>query len=407
MAHPVRILDISPLLPFPPRDGGRKSVYYPIRELVSRGHTIRFCCLAEREDPAAIREMERLCALDVVISPKAPTAAGAIQSLGRTVPYDLSRFHSPRLLEVVRRRVREEQFDVIQVEGIHAAYYGLELRRDTHLPMVMRVHNVQSLNMARALRTIRNPFVRAWLLLDTARIRRYERRVHGLFESNMVVSREERETLIAQNPAVRCDVVPMGVDLGEFAPRNVPEEPGTVLWMGALNWPPNRESFWWFYREIVPLLAGRMPGVKIKIAGNRPPADILAVRHPNVEILGFVDDIADLMARSQVCVVPLQAGSGVRVKLLEMFAMGRPVVTTRIGCEGLDVEDGVQAVLADSAGAFASAVADLLLDPNRRWKLGAAALAHVRARYSWQSVASQYEVVYRAAIARDAGGGGQ
>ena len=148
----------------------------------------------------------------------------------------------------------------------------------------------------------------------------------------------------------------------------------------------------------MPHLVRRVPDVKIHIVGSKPPKEILNVRHPNVQIHGFVPDISEALRRAAVCVVPLQVGSGIRVKLLEMFAMRKAVVSTSIGAEGLHIENGKQLLLADTPESFAEAVARLLGNAQLRKTLAENARRHVQDSYTWEKMGPLYEEAYRRAI---------
>ena len=394
----MRIMIVSPQLPFPLIDGAKKGVFYPIKYLAARGHSIHLACLAELGDPAAVKEMERYCTIDVVANSKTPTVKGALRSLFSSTPYDLSRFHNRQLLATIMRKLEAERFDVLQVEGIHAAFYGLEVKKVHDIPLVMRVHNVQSVNLQRSVGQFRNPLINAYLSYETGKVRRYETRESIKFDNNLTVSAHDATLVLAQNPSTRCTVVPAGVDINEFSVVGGPQDRDSVLWMGALQWIPNQDSAWWFIQDIVPRIVAKIPTVSARIAGSKPPKKILDVRHPNIQVLGFVDDIQATMRQAQVCVVPLRVGSGIRLKLLEMFALQKPVVSTSIGCEGLNVKNEEHLLIADDAESFAGAVARLLSDPSLRERLGRNAMNHAREHFSWEVIAGQYEAAYQAVL---------
>jgi len=396
----MRILDISPRFPYPLIDGGRRGIYYPLRALVRRGHTVHLASLTGEEDPASVNEVSKVFAVDVVVSQKKPSMCGAFISLRRSTPYQVSRFHNQELLDRARSLLHSLSYDIIQVEGIHAAYYARLLGPEHDIPTVMRLHDMLSLNLARSIEYTANPLMKLWLRYDGRRLQEYEKASYERIGSNLVISDVERDLVLAVAPNARCDVIPAGVDLDEFEPGQAREDFRSILWLGSLHWAANRKSFWWFYREIVPLIIKGYPDAKIRVAGTGTPPEVFAVRHPNVEILGFVQDVRGLMACSQVCVVPLQVGSGVRIKLLEMFAMRRAVVSTTVGAEGLCVTDGEQALIADSPEAFAESVGRLIEDATLRERLGRKARQHVEQHYTWDKIAGKIEEVYRSLCSR-------
>ncbi len=396
----MKILIVCTLLPYPLIDGGRRSVYYPIKVLAERGHEVHLACLTEKLDPEALKAVERFCTVDIVESPKKPTIVGALRSFFSPTPYDVRRFHNPELLERIKQRVAAESFDVLQAEGIHSAFYGLEVRKECDIPLLLRVNTIQHLNLLRAAGKYANPLLNLYLRFEGRKVRHYEIEKGKEFDLNLVISDHDGDVLRRLDPDIACVTIPAGVDLNELAPGDEPPQPNTVLWMGALSWAPNRDSFWWFYEQIVPHLVRIVPDVKILVAGSSPPQEILDVRHPNLEVLGFVPDIRDTVRRAAVCVVPLQIGAGIRMKLLEMFAMRKAVVSTSIGAEGLHLVDGEHLLIADAPEAFARAVAHLLASPALRETLAANAYRHVRESFTWDHMALLYEDAYRRVIAK-------
>jgi glycosyltransferase involved in cell wall biosynthesis len=394
----MRILDITPRFPYPLTDGGRRGIYYPLRALARRGHTVHIASLVESVDPASVRELQKIFGVDLVVNARRPTAEGALASLAGRTPYQISRFHNKQLLRRAEDILSSTAFDILHVEGIHAAWYAHLLGPGFHVPTVMRLHDMLSLSMARSIEHAGDPFMKLWLRFDSRRVRSYERYSFPRVGCILTVSEAERDLVLRVSPDARCVCAPAGVDLEEFTPLECAEDPGSVLWLGALHWAPNKHSFWWFYNDIVPQLVRRHPDVRIKVAGTGAPPEILSLRHPNVEVFGFVPDVRQIMARSQVCVVPLKVGSGVRVKLLEMFAMRKAVVSTTVGAEGLGVEDGQQALIADSSSGFTDRIALLLEDAPLRERLGRSAREHVERHFSWDMIAGMYEVVYRSLL---------
>ena len=396
----MKILMIAPLLPYPAVDGGRRDLFYSLKSLAARGHRIHFACLNRQPDPESVKIMEQYCTVDLVQADTKPGPFGAARALFSRVPYDASRFQNEDLLARLLARLHEEKFDIVQIYGIHAAWFARKIREQVRVPVALRAVCLQFPNLLQAARHYRNPFLRLYLAVDGAKMRRYETEIGRAVDVNLMISDEDRSALRALDGAIRCEVVPSGIIPEEFLPGITPPPPRTVLWMGSLSWLPNQDSFWWFYREIVPLLVERIPDVSISVAGSNPPKEIMAVRHPNVRVLGFVPDIQETMRRNAVCVVPLRVGSGIRIKLLEMFAMGKAVVSTPVGCEGLDVADGRELLVAETPAAFADAVVRVLKDPPLRESIGRSARAFVLRSHTWDGIAAQWEGVLLETIRR-------
>jgi len=396
----MNILDITPLMPYPPEFGGARGVLGQITSLRARGHHIHLFCLTEDKNPLALNELRRTCAVDVVRFRRRPGLGSALASLRQQAPYQLSRFHLPALLDRMREVMRRTAFDIIQAEGIHTAFYALAVASEFSIPTVMRVHNLQYLQMSRLAELDGNPARRLWLAYETPKVRTYERDAYAKFTVNLAISGVEREHLRDLSPDAPCEVIPAGIDPDEFRPRGDVEAPGSVLWTGSFGHAPNVDSCRWFCREIVPRIVRGNATVRVRIVGSGTPTDAPGHRDPAVQVIGRVPDIREELARAQVCVVPLRAGSGVRVKLLEMLAMGKAIVSTRMGAEGLDVRDGEHLLIANTPEDFADAVARLLREHRLRAHLGGAAREYVGKNHSWEIVAPRFESLYRSVLRR-------
>jgi glycosyltransferase involved in cell wall biosynthesis len=391
----MKILIISPQVPFPLIDGGRKSVYYPIKHLSQRGHSINLACLSDLDNPEAIQEMEKYCTVSVVYNKnKKPTVCGAFKSLFVSSPYILSRYHNERLLDLSITLIHKHAIDLIQVEGIHAAYFGLKIREVVHKPVILRLHNLESVNFKRYIQQYKNIIYKMFLQLELKKIINYEEKQCVKYDRVLMISTEDDKSLLNMNPSIHTKVIPAGVDLEYFNQCSIKVEKDSILWMGSLGWPPNQDSFWWFYNEIVPEIVKKSPTVIVSVVGSNPPPDILRIKHPNVKIIGYVEDVREYLQRASVCVVPLRAGSGIRLKLLEMFAMKKAVVSTAIGCEGLNVINGKHLLIADDPKDFSDSVVKLLSDLMLRDKLGKNGREHVEKYYSWESIAAKFEQEY-------------
>jgi glycosyltransferase involved in cell wall biosynthesis len=177
-----------------------------------------------------------------------------------------------------------------------------------------------------------------------------------------------------------------------------------VTFLGGLHWPPNAAGILWFARHVWPLVAEHEPAARLTVIGKSPPAELLALRdrwqqqnHPSIDVLGYVDDPVPLLAESAVFVVPLHAGGGMRIKILDAWSWGVPVVSTSIGAEGIAVQDGVNLCLADTPPEFAGAIRYLLRNPAAGRELADAAFETLQTAYDWRVVYPAWDDVYRRA----------
>ncbi len=389
MALNVLIVDRSP--PLDLMQGATLIAFHLFRRL--RHHRLTLVCPAPLEGIEATRMALETMFDEVHLVPRATgitALAGAVEPalVRRGLPTPGRRTEpaaSRRLLETIDDLVRTGSWDLIHVRQLPMAGY----MPPTKIGRLVELIDAETLAVSRMTGT------RARIRGLVART--LERRAALTADIVTVVSPVDADAIRRISPTTRVEVVVNGVDTDQFAPGAVGEvevEPDTIVFSGAMSFGPNVEAVSWFSREVLPLLAARRPGARFRIVGRDPSPAVQALgEDPAVEVTGLVDDVRPWLVRSLV-VVPMVSGSGVKNKLLEAMALGRPIVTTSIGVESLDIEPGRDVIVADEPAAMAEALDRLLGDPVEQARLGAAARERVVARYSWDACAARYDELY-------------
>lgn len=345
----------------------------------------------------------------VVTLPSRSHAAGVVEKrlrqLGSVLSpwsYEWLAHRDPEFGAAFARLLEEEHFDVVQFEFAHMAAYGA---KRTGAPgagpaFVLDEHNIEYDVARQTARAGQSVPRRAYSAINWRKIRREERRTWARLDGCTLTSESDQAMLLADAPKTRTAVIPNGVDLDFFQPPadRTAREPGTVLFFGAIDYYPNTEGLLFFLREIWPLLRSRTPGLRLCIVGRRPPDVILAHRAPDVEITGAVDDVRPYIERAAVVVAPLRIGGGTRLKILEALAMGKAVVSTSLGAEGLAIVSGRELFIADDPAGFARDVTKLLGEPELADRMGEAGRRLVAARYGWGASIERLVEFYDAVI---------
>jgi glycosyltransferase involved in cell wall biosynthesis len=225
--------------------------------------------------------------------------------------------------------------------------------------------------------------------------RRWEPRGLGQFARVCTVSSLERDLLLEANPHLNIEVIPNGVDTLTYTPLPPADSVPALVYVGNMAYLPSRDGALYLCEEILPLVWRDQPEVEAWVVGASPPEQLLALDDPRVHVTGLVDDVVTYYQRSAVSVVPLRAGGGTRLKILEAMALGRPIVSTTIGREGLDVLDGQHLLVADDPRQFADHVLRLLADEALRDDIVSRARQLVEEQYAWHSIAQNLIEVYQ------------
>lgn len=417
----MRILILTPQLPYPPRQGTTIRNFNLIAQLAAR-HEVHLLTFVEHEGQLAGASPLRECcaSIQTVVAPlrRLPVR---LRDLLLTLQPDMAlRLRSPAFQRALGEVVSRHAFDVIQVEGIELAQYALWLRgqRPPGLPplpppvlagnsplLVFEDHNAEYVLQQRAFETdLRQPGrwpAAAYSFVQWRRLRRYEARVCRAADRVVAVSEADRDALRALSPGLDAAVVPNAVDVAYYTgyrpdPAALPDLGANALvYVGKMDFRPNVDAMLWFADAIWPLVRREAPEARLYVVGMRPhPRLQRLVGRPGIVVTGGVPDVRACIAPAAVVVVPLRMGGGTRLKVLEAMAMSKAVVSTTVGAEGLGVTPGRELLIADAPADFCRAVVALLRDPARRAALGRAACDFVTARFDWAAIVPRLEALY-------------
>jgi glycosyltransferase involved in cell wall biosynthesis len=275
--------------------------------------------------------------------------------------------------------------------------------------MVVDAHNAYYLIPQRLSRVAANPALRLFLWREARLMARYEADVYRHFDHVLTVTEQDlaaiRQLAVFDGQSPRFTTVPICVDAA-VPPLDRQRGAQGILMLGGLHWPPNADAARWFVREVWPLVRAQVPGAQLFVVGARPPDDIKAlgdfsgIERPEqahgapVVVTGYVNDPQEFIRGSAALVVPLRSGGGMRVKIVEALQWGLPIVSTTIGCEGINVVPGESALIADDPGPLGRAAADLLRNPELAQRLADAGRRLVEECYDWRKAYTALEAVY-------------
>lgn len=391
-ARVLRILQICPRIPYPLHDGRALSIFNITKHLALRGHRVHMATFDIGETPT-FDELRQYCELTTLPHDLKNRWQGALLNLPSRVPYNMAKYRAPEMFRKLEEIVVRDQFDVVHVDHVHMAIYGAFLKEKFGVPIVIREHNFEATIMARFAENQKNLVLRAYAHLQYRRLLRYEADMCSRFDRCVMITAEDERRLLSVSPQARTTVIPAGVQL-PVLPDRAAETPHNILFLASLDWRPNVEGFLWFYQQILPMVLQQEPKAKVTVVGKGAAPELEQLSHPNVNFVGFAHDLSEYFARAQVCIVPLLTGGGMRLKILEMFAHGKCVVATPVGCEGIAVQDGRELLVAERAETFAQQVLRALQTPGLRASLGANARTLVETRYDWRQIAADFEQVY-------------
>jgi sugar transferase (PEP-CTERM/EpsH1 system associated) len=392
----VRILFLSPWFPYPLDNGSKIRIYHLLKALSSRHEValLSFVRDGERADP---RGLDGLCC-SVQTAPWrefAPRRARALIGFLSPLPRSVVDTYSPEMQSLVGASVQRGRPDVIVASQAGMARYATAvagIRRIFDEVELGAIHDAWANAPTRFSRWRRG--------LTWAKVRRYAGRTARAFDACTVVSERERALLREAAPDYGAvHVVPNGVDLDALRPGLAEPQPNTLVYNGALTYSANYDAMRHFLEAILPLIRLQSPEVTLRITGSTQGVDVAALPvSDGVMLTGYLPDIRPAVAGAWACVVPLRAGGGTRVKILEAMAVGTPVIATTKGAEGLDVRPGEDILVADDPADFAAQTVRLLRDSDLRRRLSRSGRALVEARYGWNAIGQQFAQIVECVV---------
>jgi glycosyltransferase involved in cell wall biosynthesis len=395
----LRILVVAPALPSPPSWGGAARIHGLMRGLARR-HEVALLALVEPDNAhwidiqlaATSAYSGRIHAVVNDREPRGERARRALQLRTLASPRSFERavHHHPALQAALDRMTAAVQYDVIQVEFAMMAYY----RVPPGPTLVLDEHNIEYDLRRRMFESARSGLRGVHNYLEFVKLRREERAAWRRAAGVVVTSVRDEAFVRRDAPGARTAVVPNAVDTELFTPGEGLGEPDLVAFSGSNHYYPNIEGLQYFLREIFPLVRQARPAARLLVVGYSPPELVREWSSDAVRFTGVVNNLPDELRRARAIIAPLRSGGGTRLKVLEALALGKPVVSTTIGAEGIELTPERELLIGDTAQQFAAQLERVLADDALAARLGAAGRALVQQRYDWSAAVERLEAFY-------------
>ncbi len=393
----MKILQVLPKIPYPPVDGHKKSMWGIIKHLSQLGHEIEIIAYRQNENLEKVKpEIEKFAKLHVLDVSTPNNFLDALKNLASPVPYNLSKYVRRELKEFLVDFLHRNKFDIIHITNSHMGWIINEIKKLSDAPIVLRQENLELTIMERYYRNQTNPVLKLFSYIQYKKFLKYEPALCSKFDRVIMMSEEDSGRLHLLNPSIKRKVIPLGIEKELLLLKNVDEEKLSIAHIGSLNWYPNLDGFLWFANNIFPSIVDKKPGTKLYIYGSDLPKKIVIrdnVRK-NIIVKGFINNIWKELADKALVIIPLRIGSGVRVKILELLAAGKNVITTTVGKEGIPASDQKELLIADNEKDFSQCILDYFDYKYDSQGMVANGRKLVEENYLWEIIAIRFEILY-------------
>lgn len=405
----MNILWLSHNVPYPPVSGALQRNYNLIKRVAAR-HNVYLLAfnqkalLFDEKDVQESRQvLERLCSHVEILSIPSDFSRFCwhklvLASCFSKDSYSINWLKSQEMHARIKNALKEVKFDLVHYDTIGLVEYFHDVGS---VVKVLNHHNVESAVMKRRARTETNILKRLYFHSEAIKLKLAEKEFCAQATVNLVVSHPDAAELLEICPQANVALCENGCDTDYLQPTKTESpEPGHLLFMGDFKWYPNRYAILYFIKEVWPELVRECPSVKLTVVGAHSPKELirLASRDGRLQITGFVEDIRPYFRKADMVICPIRDGGGTRLKILDAMAMGKPIITTSIGCEGIDVIPGRDVVIADTAHEFVVQIKSLMANPSMKAQLSSGVRRIAERKYSWTAISNRLLQTYESAV---------
>ncbi|MEI6695990.1 MAG: glycosyltransferase family 4 protein [Bacteroidota bacterium] len=365
----MNILQLCNKPPYPPLEGGSMAMHAMTQGLIDKGHQVKVLAVSSFKNRASAESLPewyvQACQFEAVFVDLKVKPFAAFLNLFSSESYHVQRFISKDFENKLITILQQQSFDIVQLETLYLTPYISVIRKYSNAKIILRSHNVEHLIWERIAAGVKNPFKKYFLKHLAATLKNYEIAALNKYDGILAISNTDATTFrqLGCNIALAC--ISFGVDLEKYS-IDTNSQSADLFHIGAMNWIPNQEGIHWFLENVWPLIHQEMPDLKFYLAGRTMPKWLLNSDYPNVEILGEVEDAKLFIQSKGIMIVPLFSGSGLRIKMIEAMAMGKVVITTTIGAEGINIRNHENCMIADTIDEFKMAVIEMLQHHEKR-----------------------------------------
>ena len=304
-------------------------------------------------------------------------------------PVSVLNDYSKELKSAVEKECANSEYDVAICDFVQSA---LNFKNIKNIPTILFQHNVESEIARRHFQQSLTTVVKIFWYLQWKRMYSFEKKTCRTFNIVIAVSDKDKSFFNQTFHLDNVETIPTGVDVDYFIPQTVNIENHSLIFCGSMDWLPNEDAILFFIKDILPRIKNRIPGIKLNVVGRNPSPSLQKFirKYPEIHLTGWVKDIRPYIAASSLYVVPMRIGGGTRLKIYEAMAMGKTIISTSVGAEGLPAENGKHLIIENDPIKFSNRIIALLNDNDKRKKIGETAAGYVRQKFAWREVAERY-----------------
>ncbi len=397
----MRILQLCNKIPFLPKDGGALAMFSLMQGLAGNNHDVTVLAMNTTKHFVGLKDYSEHIPANIkchIVDVNTDIhLTGLLKNLVFTKsPYILDRFYNKDFYNKIKDILSSERFDIVQLEGLYITPYISLIRECSDAKIVYRSHNIESQIWTNNAKQEKNSIKKIYLRLLAKRLKRYEQQVVNEYDAVLPITEEDALFFTKNKNTMPLHIVPFGIETENYLFSENVKHKNSLFYIGSLDWIPNIEGIKWFVQNVWKIIKLKHPGIELKVAGRNASKQLIAyLKKNNVSYIGEINESKSYFLDNNIMVVPLFAGSGMRVKIIEGMAYGKPIVSTSKGVEGIDYVQDHHIIIADSTQEFVKKLSMLIQDNMFCQQVGRNAHDLIQTKYNNQVICANLIRFYK------------
>lgn len=399
----MKILLLTKKFPYPAKDGETIAIMQLIKGLAAQKNQVTVCSINTLKHyfdinklPAEIKSIAHFKAVMVNTNPR---PIDALLNLFSAESYHYLRFYSKEYKQQLIELLQKETYDIIQLEGLYLTLYTETIRKHSNAKVILRTHNIEFQIWERTVATLPLGLKKWYLQLQTQRLKKFELKQIPQCDAVVAISDNDKNYIQQIAPQIPAITLLVGIDIQQQINTKIVAESFSIVHLGGMDWLPNQEGVKWFLENVWHLVLEKFPQTKFYLAGRNIPTSFYENKYPNYFVDGEIDNAQNYLLSKAIVIVPLLSGSGIRVKIIENMALGKCIVSTTIGAEGIGTTHNQNILLADTAQGFAEAIAKLFSTTTLQKTIGKNALTFAHENFNNEMLTEKLVSFYKTIVA--------
>jgi glycosyltransferase involved in cell wall biosynthesis len=390
----LKILQLTNRVPYPLNDGGNIATYNVTYFLNLFGNDVTLLTLNTKKHFHTIEPLETIAKVYAVDIDTTVTIWGLVKSLFQKMPYNVKRFYDKQYETKLIELLKSNQFDIVQIEGSYMVMYAPLIKKHSNAKIVLRSHNIEHMIWQRMSKNEKSVLKKVYYKAMSNKIKWFENKTMFDVDAIVAITKQDADYYIKNGFIGEIKTINAGVNLNKFIPDQTKKIKNSIGFIAGLDWLPNIQGLDWFLSEIWPVIKVKHPELQLHLAGKAMPQKYFNIKDSSIVIHGVVSDAVNYIQKCEIFIVPLLSGGGMRLKVVEAMSLGKCIISTAVGAEGIEYTNGKDILIANNTSEWIEQINWIVTHQNQIDEIEQCAILLAHNKYNWEQLVKEFELLY-------------